>query len=68
MQLPSLGDSLVQVDGEVTGRKKCVGCVRRTEGVFANSGYGKGGQRFILSDSLSGKMGCKTNIKYDSVF
>jgi hypothetical protein len=27
--LPSLGDNLVQVDGEVIGREKCVGCVRR---------------------------------------
>lgn len=57
MLLPSLGDSLVQVGGEVTGRKKCVGCVRNTEGMFANPRYGKGGQRFVPSNKLSGKMG-----------
>ena len=53
MLLPSLGDSLVQVDGEVIERKKCVGCVRRPEGMFANPSYGKGGQRFVPSNRLS---------------
>jgi hypothetical protein len=63
MLLPSSGDSLVQVDGEVT--ENCVGCVRRTEGMFANPRFGKGGQGFVPSNRLSGKMGCMTNISFN---
>jgi hypothetical protein len=66
--LPSLGDSLVQVGGEIIWREKCVGCVRRTEGMFANPSNGKGGQRFVPANRLSGKMGCMTNVKYNSIF
>jgi len=36
--------------------------------MFGNPSYGKGDQRFVPSNTLSGKMGGMTNIKYHSVF
>ena len=60
---PSSGYSLVQVGGKELGRKKYVDFVRRTEGMFANPSYGKGGQGLVPSNRLSGKMGSVTNIR-----
>jgi hypothetical protein len=36
--------------------------------MFDNPSFGKGGQGFVPSNGLSGKMGCMTNIKYNSIF
>jgi hypothetical protein len=58
------GDSLVQVDAEVIGRKQYVGYIEKIGGMLANQSCGKGGQGYGPSDKPIGKMGCVTRIKY----